>query len=220
MRFAVISHGPSLLALDKARNHDVLLETVAFYSILGNTCKGTALKRLQGAMIRLCDQSIDRWMLSVPFPLPRPKAGGVLPMSLRPCWSRACQGKRGGTLVGGGHTHVGQRTLASFPGSFGWWLHFLVASNSRLCVAVSFSRKGLWLQKFTRFYLTSQIFLSPVFLSQFWLIEMRNSTSIKKGTQIDVHIYREGWCHISFSQETKLRSRFNTTDKFVQVKPQ
>lgn len=112
MRFAVISHGPSLLALDKARNHDVLLETVAFYSILGNTCKGTALKRLQGAMIRLCDQSIDRWMLSVPFLLPRPKAGGVLPMSLRPCCLGACQGKRGGTLVGEGHTHVGQRTLA------------------------------------------------------------------------------------------------------------
>lgn len=153
MRFAVISHGASLLALGKARNHGVLLETVAFYSVLGKTCKGTALKGLQGAGIRLRDQLIDRLMDAFCL-LPSPTSQGR--------WRAA---REPATVLLGGLPREERwyscwwRTHPRWPeaigrttGSFGWWLCFLVSGNSRVCVAVSFSRKGLCLQKFARFY--------------------------------------------------------------------
>ena len=147
MRLAVISHAASLPALGEAGNCDLCWETVAFYSILGNSCEMTALKRLQGAGIRLHD-----WCLYAFCPLPSLMSWGGWRATLGgfqrkerwyPCWWRTypCWLE-----------DLGRTNEHTFPGNYGWWLGFLVSSNGGVCIAVSFGGKGSLLQQFARFY--------------------------------------------------------------------
>lgn len=119
---------------------------------------------------------------------------------------------------------LGRTNEHGFPGNHGWCLGFLVSSNGGVHVAVSFTvgrarGRGLSSSNLPGFIkLLGSFCLLRIF--QIWLIEMRSSNVTKEGTQTGMHTHREGRCHISFPQETKLRSRFNATENSVQVKPQ